>query len=50
MTMKYKYLLAFAPLFLAACEDKIDTPRAPIAYEGDDVVFTIDNSSNSRNT
>ena len=50
MTMKYKYLLAFAPLFLSACEDKIDTPRAPIAYEGDDVVFTIDNSSNSRTT
>ncbi|GEM_PF-2463135 len=50
MTMKYKYLLALAPLFLTACADKIDTPNTPIAYEGDDVVFSIQNASNSRTT
>ena len=49
MNSRYKCILAIAPLFLAACEDKIDMPvDGPVAYEGDDVRFTMDNSPISR--
>ncbi len=48
MNMNYKWILAFAPLVLAGCEDKIYEPEVPIASSGDDVLFSISNSPSSR--
>lgn len=48
MKLNCKWALALLPLFFAGCEDKIDQPTPSIAYEGDDVRFSVDNSPNSR--
>ena len=46
--MNYKWILAFAPLIMVGCEDKIYEPEVPIASSGDDVLFSISNSPSSR--
>lgn len=48
MKLNCKWALALLPLFFAGCEDKIEQPAPSIAYEGDDVRFSVDNSPNSR--
>lgn len=48
MKVNYKWALALLPLLMAGCEDKVEQPDSPIAYEGDDVRFSVDNSPNSR--
>jgi len=48
MNMNYKWILAFAPLIMVGCEDKIYEPEVPIASSGDDVLFSISNSPSSR--
>lgn len=48
MKLNCKWALALLPLFFAGCEDKIEQPTPSIAYEGDDVRFSVDNSPNSR--
>lgn len=48
MKINCKWAVALLPLFLAGCEDKMDQPAPSIAYEGDDVRFSVDNSPNSR--
>lgn len=48
MKLNCKWALVLLPLFFAGCEDKIEQPTPSIAYEGDDVRFSVDNSPNSR--
>ena len=48
MKVNCKWALVLLPLFFAGCEDKIEQPTPSIAYEGDDVRFSVDNSPNSR--
>lgn len=48
MKLNCKWALVLLPLFFAGCEDKIEQPAPSIAYEGDDVRFSVDNSPNSR--